>query len=69
MWYRICWRSPINGEVQRDRPLFTSLEVAERVAVLMNATWPDTTHWAEPAVSDVSDPTPRESDLYAQPRA
>ena len=62
MWYRICWKSPINGEVQRDRPLFTSLDVAERVAVLMNAAWPDTTHWAEPAQESATDPTPQDAE-------
>jgi hypothetical protein len=71
MWYRICWKSPVNGEIQRDRPLFTSLEAARSVAILMNATWPDTLHWAEPveefAPSAAPDADP--SDIYAQPRA
>ena len=47
MWYRICWRSPVNGEVQRGRPLYASKRLAEEVARMMNATWPDTQHWAE----------------------
>jgi hypothetical protein len=69
MWYRISWKSPVTGEVQRDRPLFTTLEVAKNVARLMNEAWPDTEHWAEPATSGIHDSTPYEGEVYAQPRA
>ena len=48
MWYRICWKSPVSGEVQRGRPLFSSKQVAEEVARMMNEMWTDTPHWAEP---------------------
>jgi hypothetical protein len=47
MWYRICWRSPVNGDVQRGRPLYASADLAEEVAQMMNALWPDTDHWVE----------------------
>jgi hypothetical protein len=49
MWYRICWRSPVNEEVQKGRPLYASHQLAEEVAQMMNAMWPDTDHWAESA--------------------
>jgi hypothetical protein len=49
MPYRVCWRSPVNGEVQRDRPLYPSMKAAQEMSRLMNEVWPDTRHWAEPA--------------------
>ena len=48
MWYRICWKSPVRGEVQRGRPLFKSKRVAEEVARMMNELWTYTPHWVEP---------------------
>ncbi len=57
MRYCICWRSPVNGEVQRGRPLFASVQVAEDVAKMMNTLWPDTEHWAEAAGEAAETPT------------
>jgi hypothetical protein len=54
MWYRICWRSPVNGEVQRGRPLFKSGELAEEVARMMDDLWTGTRHWVEPADAPVA---------------
>jgi hypothetical protein len=68
MWYRISWKSPVTGAVQRDRPLFTSFDAAKNVARLMNTTWPGTEHWAEPVSDGIHEATPQEGEVYARPR-
>jgi hypothetical protein len=47
--YRIAWRHLGSGKSGRSIPLFSSLNVAMKVAVEMDKTWPERQHRVEKA--------------------